>query len=420
MREYTVNIVLAIESLIILGTLILALPKQDPAEKKPVTFRQVACSFFAALICYFLRTFFTGRSGVFVFYLLWIVTTIEELLCAVNLPLLIYYLRPAASTETLRKHVRIMGAAVVTLSAGVIALVMINPLNHWLFTMKEVNRMAPGPIGYLPETVAMIQITLLTIMAVSAPQAKIRRIPVLVIFMIILSGLTALYINPEILMFYPLSVLSLLLVYVNIIDQREQNLRRRQVELNKNRISLLIGQIQPHFVFNVLNTIYYLCDSDPNTAADAAAHLRMYLQNNFEERFTEEPISFEKELGIVRHYTDLEKLRFEQIEIIYDIKDIDFSIPALTVQPLVENAIRHGLREMPQGRVVISSRKENKVHIVEVTDNGVGFRQADPNDGRRHVGIENAQRRLNMMSDATLEIFTPPQGGTVARIMIQD
>jgi hypothetical protein len=320
----------------------------------------------------------------------------------------------------MKRPVRIMSLAVMILSAAVIILIMINPFTHWLFFTEGVNRMTPGPAGYLPETVSMIQITLLTVMVILTPQAGIKKIPVLIIFMIISCGFAALYIDPQILIFYPLGVLSLLLIYVNIINQREQNLRRRQVELNKNRISLLMGQIQPHFVFNVLNTIYYLCDSDPATAADAAAHLRMYLQNNFEERFNEEPISFEKELSIVRHYTDLEKLRFEQIEIIYDIEDSSFTIPALSVQPLVENAIRHGLREMRQGKVVISSRKQGSVHIVEVRDNGVGFVKTAADDGRRHVGIENVQRRLRMMSNASLEIFTPPEGGTAARITIHD
>ena len=418
MFNFTVNIVLAAGSLAILGALLYTLRESAVADEGRVHFYQVIIAYFITILLYLVRIILLGRQGTAIFYILWIVTSLEEILCAVSYPLLILYLYPFKNRTELNRLAGTLIKTVFILSSITIVLCLINPATGFLFRIDEINRYAPGPLLYLPETFTMLQIACLTAMVFSTPEARKRRPPVLVFFLIICIGLISLYINPEIFLIYPLSVLSLLLIYVNIINQREQNLRRRQLELEKNNLSLLMGQIQPHFVFNVLNTIYYLCDSDRKSAAEATAHLRMYLMKNFEERFTDVPVPFEEELEIVRNYTDLEKLRFEQIEIVYDIQDTDFMLPALSVQPLVENAIRHGLREMRDGRVVISSKNEDGVHVISVTDNGVGFQPPAPDDNRRHVGIENVRRRLTMMSSASLEIQSCEGGGTKAEIRI--
>ncbi len=418
MSEFTVNFVLASGSLAILGALLYTILGSSVHEEGRVRYSYVILSYLITILLYMIRIILVGKPGSAVFMILWIVTTLEEIFCAVSYPLLILYLYPVQNQKALNRLVSALMKTVFLLSLITLILSLINPTTGYLFRIDGMNRYIPGPLIYLPETFTMMQIACLTAMVFSTPEARKRRLPVLVFFLIICIGLISLYINPEIFLIYPLSVLSLLLIYVNIINQREQNLRRRQLELEKNNLSLLIGQIQPHFVFNVLNTIYYLCDSDRKSAAEATAHLRMYLMKNFEEIFTDVPVPFEEELEIVRNYTDLEKLRFEQIEIVYDIQDTDFMLPALSVQPLVENAIRHGLREMRDGRVVISSKNEDGVHVISVTDNGVGFQPPAPDDNRRHVGIENVRRRLTMMSSASLEIQACEEGGTKAVIRI--
>ena len=216
----------------------------------------------------------------------------------------------------------------------------------------------------------------------------------------------------------PLSCNALLLIYINYQLRMEEELIQRDLELSDLQMSLLIGQIKPHFIFNVLNSIYYLCESDPVMASEAVSDFSEYLRTHLLETDSAEPIPFEKELHHVQLFERLQRMRFDQISISYDIREKAFRIPALTVQPLVENAIRHGYKESEKGTVVITSRKEGKDFIVTVSDSGTGFDVSKlPDDTGKHVGLENVRRRLDMIEGASLHINSDAYG-TEAQIRI--
>ncbi|MBR5579274.1 MAG: histidine kinase [Lachnospiraceae bacterium] len=197
--------------------------------------------------------------------------------------------------------------------------------------------------------------------------------------------------------------------------------KKLKEELEQSRIAVMLSQIQPHFLYNSLSSVMDLCDSNPKQAKAAIADFADYLRGNLSSLKTTKLISFSTELEHIEKYLRLEKLRFqEELEIVYDIRVKDFMLPPLSVQPLVENAVKHGVgKKTGGGTVSIHTCETNEDYIICITDDGAGFCEEEyAKDGSTHIGIENIKRRLDMMMDAYLEIESKKGEGTTARIRI--
>ena len=193
--------------------------------------------------------------------------------------------------------------------------------------------------------------------------------------------------------------------------------------LREQRFQMMMSQIQPHFLYNSLGAIQELCDSDPKAAGNAVAMFSRYLRGNMESINQSGMIPFEKELEHTRLYLALEKMRFEAaLQVSYDIACTDFSLPALTLQPIAENAVRHGARGKKQkvGTVAVSSREYADRIEISVADNGPGFDPDAPqtDDCRTHIGIQNVRDRLQHACSGALRIESDPATGTVVTIVI--
>ena len=188
------------------------------------------------------------------------------------------------------------------------------------------------------------------------------------------------------------------------------------------RVQLTLSQIKPHFLYNTLNAMKDLCDEDPEQVKTAIDRFARYLCGNMASIDQRMPISFEQELEHTRIYLEIEQMRFEEkLQVEYDIACMDFRIPALTLEPLVENAVRHGVRGNPggSGTVVISTRKTPDYYEVAVSDDGPGFDPEQPiEDGRPHVGIANVRERLAQACGGLLKIESAPGKGTTATIQL--
>ncbi len=192
-----------------------------------------------------------------------------------------------------------------------------------------------------------------------------------------------------------------------------------EAELKESRISIMLSQIQPHFIYNTLGTIERMCLRDPEKAFELVRNFSLYLRGNFSELNNVIPIQFEEELKHVEYYVNIEKVRFPDMNIVYDVKTTGFLLPALSVQPLVENAIKHGLMRLESGgTVVIRSYETDKHYCIEVKDNGVGFDTSQPIDEKKHVGLCNIRGRLKAMVSGELLLESTIGVGTCAVIMI--
>ena len=190
-------------------------------------------------------------------------------------------------------------------------------------------------------------------------------------------------------------------------------------QLTESRVSTMMSQIRPHFIYNTLGSIEQLCRLDPQKAGELVHNFAKYLRGNFGELDNPKPILMSQEMEHVHHYISIENVRFPDMTFSFEMNSGDFHIPALTIQPIVENAIKHGLMKLEKGgtiRVVSYETKEN--HCVLVEDNGAGFDTNVLLDERKHVGIRNIRERLNVMVKGTLEIESTVGVGTKVLITI--
>ena len=203
------------------------------------------------------------------------------------------------------------------------------------------------------------------------------------------------------------------------LAQKEAQIAQKEAQITQQQTKIVLSQIQPHFLYNALSAISVLCKRDPDTAKAAVDSLADYLRANLDSLRFEKLVSFQRELEHTNAYLFIEKLRFgDDLQIACNIRCDDFMLPSLTLQPLVENAIRHGLcGKEDGGTVTICAEKTESEYLITVMDDGVGFDpDALPNDGRSHIGLENVRERLKLLSDGTLSITSVPGVGTTAVI----
>ncbi len=217
------------------------------------------------------------------------------------------------------------------------------------------------------------------------------------------------------------STIGILVMFLVVLyDQIEQYLKQRD-ELNEMKTKVMISQIQPHFIFNCLSAISELCDEKAPEAHNALNRFSRYLRVNIDSLSMSPLISVKQEIEHVRNYLELEKIRFrDKINIVYDIQDDSFTLPPLTLQPLVENAVKHGITKKHKGGTVrISTQDLGSEHLIVLEDDGIGF---DPeqkmSDDRVHVGLANSRERLKTMKNATMEVTSEKNVGTTIRIRI--
>jgi|GEM_PF-474430 len=224
-----------------------------------------------------------------------------------------------------------------------------------------------------------------------------------------------------------ITILLLLFQLVFLIQQgidARHRTEKLEEELEKNRISSMISQIQPHFIYNVLNAISGLCSTDPEQADNAIITFSKYLRSNIDSLESGAPVTFYEEKRHIRQYIELEQLRFgDKIRVEYDIGFSDFTLPPLTLQPLVENAVKHGIAVKPNGGTVfIRTVREGDTVVITIQDDGVGFdvseyRSAERDRNiHRSVGLHNVESRLSFISGAKMKVESTPGKGTVITI----
>lgn len=190
-------------------------------------------------------------------------------------------------------------------------------------------------------------------------------------------------------------------------------------ELSQSRISTMMSQIRPHFIYNTLGSIEQLCELDPKKAGELVHNFAKYLRGNFGELDNPKPILMSQEMEHVHHYINIESVRFPDMTFSFEMNSEDFCLPALTVQPLVENAIKHGLMKLEKGgSISVISYETDTEYCISVEDDGVGFDTSKLFDEKKHIGIRNIRDRLNVMVGGTLEIESTQGVGTKVLIRI--
>ena len=217
------------------------------------------------------------------------------------------------------------------------------------------------------------------------------------------------------------TTLTAIIIYVTVYIERGWRIAAQEKELSEARVAVMLSQIQPHFLYNALLVIQDLCHDKAPEAEQATVEFSKFLRGNLDSLKADRPIPFQQELNHTKNYLALEKKRFgDRLHVDWDIQATDFSLPALSLQPLVENAVRYGVTKRTEGgNIKIRAQETEKDFIVSVTDDGVGYDINKPHeDGRTHVGIANVKSRLESMCGGTLRISSTPGIGTYVEISV--
>ena len=222
-------------------------------------------------------------------------------------------------------------------------------------------------------------------------------------------------------------VFSVLTMYSRALsDQVERDLRRQreivrqQQEIANQRANIMVLQMRPHFIYNTMTSIYSLCNQDPGLARQVIRDFTAYLRKNFTAIASTAPVPFSSELEHARAYLAVEQAQYEDsLSVDYDTSHTWFRVPPLTLQPIVENAIKHG-RDPYAGAFHISilTRKTDSGSEIVVSDNGRGFDSAETEEP--HIALENIRQRLEVMCGGSLKIAPGAGGGTVVTVSIPD
>ena len=210
------------------------------------------------------------------------------------------------------------------------------------------------------------------------------------------------------------------IVRVPTVYSAEARAKRLEEELKNSRAVLAMSQIRAHFVFNVLNAISGMCKYDPEKADETIVMFSRFLRTNIailQEDYA--LVDFRDALRHLEDYIALEQVRFEdQVRFEMEIEAEDFRIPGLIIQPIVENAVRHGI--LPKGTggtISLRTWEESGRIFLRIRDDGVGFDPTVP-VRKNSVGLSNVRFRLEHLVNGSLKIESVPGAGTEVTIEI--
>lgn len=322
-----------------------------------------------------------------------------------------------------KKKKKILRAGILLYYSLQILLLVISQFTHMYYYIDASNIYHRGNLFWLSQAVAVGTMVLNVVLIVIYRKRLTRRelmafccytiIPA--VAMLMQMFIYGLYLN----LFA--AIISAVIMFVAIMEEQVDKYCEKERENTQLRVSIMLSQIQPHFLYNTLDSIYILCEKDPDKAQKAVSYFADYLRLNLSSINRETPVTIETEMNHVITYLELEKMSSEDtLNYNLDIEAGGFMVPALSVQPLVENAVKHGTsKKQGGGTVTVKIREYDDCFEIYVIDDGAGFDLSQPPDDERlHLGMENVRKRLKAMCGGTLTVSSAPGKGTTAVIWL--
>lgn len=207
------------------------------------------------------------------------------------------------------------------------------------------------------------------------------------------------------------------LKYVKV-KEHELRIHNLQQELDKEHNNRLLTQISSHFFYHTLNSLQTLILLQPDMAVKMAGDFARYLRFNVDVSVNVDGVgSFKEEIRAVKAYAAINEVQLgDRLKVIFDIPDVDFQIPALTIEPIVENAILHGVKPKPEGGIVTVSLVESEDEWeVIIQDNGMGF-DVEASKNERSIGLNNVKKRIERFKNCSIKIESIVNNGTTVYI----
>ena len=300
------------------------------------------------------------------------------------------------------------------------AVQLISIPGQWMIVIDEHNRYIHGPLfpGYLCVCLAVILLIVIQFVIYGRTFKRQNRVSLYSAMLLVVAGVAMQELLVDVRTDYLGMTLGAALMFIHFTEYSQIAADDKMAE---QRVQLMLSQIRPHFLYNTLGSIEALCERDPKAAKLATRKFSKYLRGNMNSLGGENLIPFETELQHTRLYLELEQIRFgDALQVEFNIEAHDFFIPPLTLEPIVENAVKHGIRENPDGRgtVWISVKEYADRYELRVTDNGPGFDPQKIPAGESHIGIRNVRERLDRICGGSLSIAPAPERGTLVAILL--
>ena len=319
--------------------------------------------------------------------------------------------------EKIRRNL-LFNAVMITLIVYFIVIIIM-PFTDIFAYVTDDNQFFRGPLwalGLFP----MVVILILNIVGVIKRRKKLSKkyfIGILVYLLPMTAAVTVhLFINVEIFVVFGMALFALIMFGLILSDNMEQY-TKQQHEIAHQRANVMVLQMRPHFIYNTMTTIYYLCKQDADKAQQVTMDFTNYLRQNFNAIASEDAVPFTDELKHTQSYLAVEKAQHENTLFVqFDTPVTQFRLPPLTLQPLVENAVKHGM-DPNAGPLTVSvrTRQTDAGILITVEDDGKGF---DPGDKTKpHSVLDNIESRLKQQCGGTLTIASKP-GKTTVTIFI--
>ena len=348
-----------------------------------------------------------------------IIAFIETFLPSILMPLLCVYVLSCNGKNIRRSPLFLINLTFCVILFG---LLIVTQFTNAIYYFTNENEFVRGDFYWvlIVPILAMIIANLIEIILSRKVLSKRYFIAFLVYLIPLLVVMTLqIFISVFILIVVAISISALSMFGIIVADQLEQN-TRQQKEIADQRASIAVLQMRPHFIYNTMTSIYYLCEQDPKKAQQVTLDFTTYLRKNFNAITGKEPIPFAEELEHTRAYLDVVKAQFEDNLIVeLDTPHTLFRMPPLTLQPLVENSVKYGLNvdSTEPLNVSVRTQKVEGGSLLTVSDTGPGISNVD--NGEPHLALNNIRERIFAIN-GKLTICSNEKGGTIIQIYIPD
>ena len=341
----------------------------------------------------------------------------ESFFSSILMPMMTMYLLHCSGER--RKRTPIF-ASVVTLWLVYTAILIFTQFTTQIYTITPENVYLRGPWYYvlLLPPIAMMALNCVSLIFRRDRLSRRQFLAFAIYLLVPLCCMLIQMMSYGVLMIVIGTSVSVMVMFVFILlDQVDRGIRQQQ-ENAVQRASIAVLQMRPHFIHNTLMSIYYLCSQDTEKARQVILDFNTYLRKNFTAIAREDTIPFTEELEHTRAYLAVEQARFQdRLMVDFETPFTDFRLPPLTLQPIVENAVKHGVDpELEPLLISVRSARTDSGAEVVVEDNGPGFSPTD--DDVPHIALANIMERLRMMCRGELTVSGREGGGTVVTIRI--
>ena len=341
----------------------------------------------------------------------------DSLFPSLLMPLMTVYL-----LHCCRKSLKQSALFYIVVFLWIIFFIMLNMtlFTNWVYYISSENQLRRGPL--YPLMVGLLcAITVLNLIGAIRQRNRLSKRYYLAFLTELLPLAIAVFIHFFVPVYEFLAVAfvigALSMLGIVLSDQIEQYLRQQR-DISHQRASIMVLQMRPHFIYNTMMSIYYLCKQNTDLAQQVTLDFITYLRTNFTAIASEDMIPFSEELEHTRAYLAVEQAQYDDMLVVdYDITVSEFRLPPLTLQPIVENAVKHGMDQDSEPlHIFIKTCRAGSGSRIIVENNGADFEPAD--DDKPHIALNNIRQRLEMMCGGSMTIKSREGGGTVVTVVI--